>query len=265
LPLPPGALDVERDSAGQELPEGDPRRRPTYRFDQGDLFWATAMVGYQQALVDIVLAYDWTWLDQLVKDDFDDASLKTITIKLIEPARIANAKKKLLVSLAASDATRLAFLAETDDDREWVPNPKQKSFASPLKVDDRLYKTWEAIVGDIRDLVDGKTGLSFEAIGKLFGIKKGAPKGYMDLGAMLSTPKEIVWDLGAIDRIEDEKNMKKRTAMATKLLQQVLGNGYKAKMKSSPLTDRLLQIRKDLDGGAEQAVEDKLKYFFWLN
>lgn len=64
--LPPGALDIERDRAGQPLPEGDPRRRPTFRFDHGDLAWGRAMVSYQQAILNVLLAYDWTWLDAMI-------------------------------------------------------------------------------------------------------------------------------------------------------------------------------------------------------
>ena len=39
-----------------------------------------------------------------------------------------------------------AYLAETDDDREWVPNPKQQSHPMPLPVDaariGALERTW---------------------------------------------------------------------------------------------------------------------------
>jgi hypothetical protein len=252
-----GGLDIERDRAGKPIPEGDKRRRPTYRFDHGDLAWARAMINYQQALANITLAYDWAWID----DDKQEG--KTITIKLLEPARIAKAKELLLAGLAASDETRLAYLAETDDDREWVPSPKQQNYASPLTVDAPLYKTWEAVVADVRALVAGSTGISLASLWSLFG-EKGAPTGFIDLGAMLSTPKDIVFVLGAVDRIEIEKNAGKRAAQTTTFLKGVLGNGYKAKMKPSPLTDRLLQLRKDR-AADEQLFEDKLKYLLWLN
>jgi hypothetical protein len=52
--------------------------------------------------------------------------------------------------------------------------------------------------------------------------------------------------------------------MTAAMLKQVLGNGLNPKMKASKLTDRLIQLRKDLDG-AETAFEDKLKYVLWLN
>jgi hypothetical protein len=260
LAVPPGALDVERDRSGQPLPDGDPRRRPTYRFDHGDLAWGRAIIHFQQALADVTLAYDWSWLDRI--DDSDNPQ-PTVTIKLVDPDRIAKARGHLLAGLAASDEARTAFLAETDDDREWVPNPKQQSYASPLPVDAKLYQTWAEVIGDVRSLVEGKAGISLAGMWAVFG-ERDAPAGYIDLAAMLTTPKDITIEIDAIDRIENEKNAGKRKQQITALLQGVLGNGYKKKMKASKLTDRLIQLRKDFDT-AETAFEDKLKYVLWLN
>jgi hypothetical protein len=263
--LPPGSLDIERDRAGQPLPENDPRRRPTFRFDHGDLAWGRAMISFQQAFVNIVLAYDWDWLERMIMDSGDQKPEATVTVKLLEPARIAKARELILAGLAFSDEARVAYTKETDDDREWVPSPKQKNYASPLAVDDNLYKTWATIVGDVRSLVSGETGVSFVALGDLLKIK-GAPAGFIDFGAMLKSPKDIVWELGALDKIETEKNANTRKALTTKVLKGLLGNGYKATMKPSRITDRLLQLRKDLDKqGGDQIVEDKLKYFIWFN
>jgi len=223
------------------------------------------MIDFHQALANITLAYDWEWIDQLmVEDNAGKPAPRTITIKLVEPARIAQAREQLLAGLAAADESRLAFLAETDDDREWVPNPKQNSYAAPLAVDAKLYKTWEAIVGDVRVLVAGKTGLSFKAMAAVLGIEDEAPAGFVDIGAMLRKPKDIVFEIGAIDRIEIEHNAGRRRQLTVTLLKQLLGNGYKKSMKPSPLTDRLIQLRKDVDG-VNGAFEDKLKYLLWLN
>lgn len=262
--LPPGALDVERDRAGRELPEGDARRRPTYRFDHGDLAWGRAMVSFQQAFVNLTLAYDWDWIDRMLADTADQAADARVTVKLIEPARVARARELLLAGLAASDESRRAFLAETDDDREWVPNPSQQSYASPLAVDAALYRTWEAILGDARALVAGETGVSLAALWKVLG-EQGAPAGFVDLGAMLRTPKDIVWEREALDRIEKEPSAAKRGQLTTALLKDLLGNGYKPTMKPSKITDRLLQIRTELDKGADAIVTDKLKYLLWIN
>lgn len=259
--VPTGALDIERDRNGKALPENDPRRRPTYRFDHGDLAWARAMISFQQAFVNVLLAYDWDWIDTMMTGG---APPTTITIKLEDPARIAKAREQILAGLAASDECRAAYLAETDDDREWVPGPKQNSYASPLVVDARLYKTWVAIIGDVRRLVKGDDGISLKAAWAAFGSKRDAPAGFVDVSAMLTRPTDITFELGAIDRIENEKAPGKRAKLTRSLLEGILGNGLKAKMKPSRLTERLLQLRKDQDA-AGTAFEDKLKYVLWLN
>src|SRR5262245_34992800 len=58
-------FEVEYDGKGGRLADDDPRRRPTYRFDVGDADWARAMVSFQRAFVEIVLAYRWNELDKL--------------------------------------------------------------------------------------------------------------------------------------------------------------------------------------------------------
>lgn len=51
-------LQVEYDAHGEAIPEGDPRRTPTFRFDAADVSWLRAMVNFQRALINGVLAYD---------------------------------------------------------------------------------------------------------------------------------------------------------------------------------------------------------------
>jgi len=58
-------FEIEYDGKGGELPDGDPRRRPTFRFDVGDVLWARAMVSFQRAGVELVLAYRWSELDKV--------------------------------------------------------------------------------------------------------------------------------------------------------------------------------------------------------
>jgi len=53
-------FELEFDGKGGELAEGDPRRRPTFRFDTGDAEWARAMIAFQRAAGELVLAYQWS-------------------------------------------------------------------------------------------------------------------------------------------------------------------------------------------------------------
>jgi len=59
-------FELEFDGKGGELAEGDPRRRPTYRLDTGDADWARAMIAFQRAFGELVLAYRWSELDKLL-------------------------------------------------------------------------------------------------------------------------------------------------------------------------------------------------------
>jgi hypothetical protein len=51
---------------------------------------------------------------------------KRLVLKLVDKQRIADAKVRLLEAIDRSAVCRLAYLAETDDDREWVANPRPK-------------------------------------------------------------------------------------------------------------------------------------------
>lgn len=238
-------FEVEFDGKGGELPEGDPRRRPTYRFDAGDAEWARAMIAFQRAALEIVLAYDWKELDRLFRDR------GPIRIRIADKGRVRRARDLILAGLDAADRCRRAYLAETDDDREWVPNPRQRSYAMPLEVDARLYETWEGVIGDVRGMLESKHGISLHEVVALLGESaKDIPNIYIDVGAMLREPRDIVLDL-------QSKNV-------DTIARNLLGAGYKKSMKPSPLVARLARMKTEL-GRGEDTFERKLRYLLWLN
>lgn len=247
-------LDLEYDGKGGELPPGDPRRKPTYRFDRGDALWARGMLSFQRAGVELVLAFRWSELAKLFRGD--DAL--DVTIPLVDPGRANHARELVLAALAYADQTRAAYLAETDDDREWVPSPRQKSYAMPLGVDADLYATWGAVVGDLRNLLDSKEGIPIRDVAAMFVGARTAvafPNAYLDLGAMLREPTDIVIEL-------DEKLP--HPQMYEQLFRGVLGHGYKVSMRASPLVGRVRHMKGQLERG-EDTLGRKLRYLFWLN
>jgi len=114
-------------------------------------------------------------------------------IHLESADRVRHARELVLAGLEDSDASRRAYLAETDDDREWVPNPRQHSHPIPLEVDDRLYATWTGVVADVRDLMDGKRGLGLRELATAISpeLTKLAPDAFIDVGRMFSEPTDI--------------------------------------------------------------------------
>ena len=251
-------FEIEVDDKGEELPDGDPRRHPTFRFDAGDIEWALAMVSFQRAAVEVVLGYGWSELDKLFAwNIFSKDKPAPITIKLIDKERISHARALILAGLYHAEACRELYLAEKDDDREWVPNPEQMSHPVPLPMDRTIYARWQGVLRDVRVLLTSEEGIPLRGIMGLADDRaaKLMPDAYIDIGAMLSQPKDIVIDLG--DLSETTQNVEH-------VLRGVLGNGYKTAMTPSQLVMRLREMKADLERGSD-TVDKKLRYLLWLN
>jgi hypothetical protein len=247
-------LEIEVDDQGEELPEGDARRRPTFRLDRGDADWARAMLAFQRAAVELILAYQWSELDKL----FRGGDIKGIVIRVNDPARVKRARERILQGVDFADRCRAAYLAETDDDREWVPNPRQKNHPVPLAVDDTLYATWSAVTRDVRHLVRGDEGISMREVARHVDddLERLVPDAYLDVGRMLAEPTDIAITFEGVD-VDNPKDIER-------LLKGILGNGYATRMKPSPLVGRLSAMKGQLDRN-EDTVDRKLRYLLWLN
>ncbi|APR88648.1 hypothetical protein A7982_13997 [Minicystis rosea] len=259
--LDQGLFQIAYDEKGEGIPEDDPRRKPTFRFDDGDVAWARAWVSFERAALDVLIAYDWTGLlVQLEVAEAGGEDPKRIVVPLVEPKRIAEAKKRILEGLVHSDAERRAYLAETDDDREWVPNPRQQSHPMPLHVDQALYDTWEGVVSDVRKLVQREEGIPVLELVKLLDgqFPKSIPvNGYIDVGEMLDHPKNIEIDLEFLER-------RLRAKDAKGAFSHLLGAAYVRAMKPSRLPARLERMKTEIERGDEE-IGRKLRYLLWLN
>lgn len=74
-----------------------------------------------------------------------------------EPQRMKEVRKHLKAVIALSRETWAAVLAETDDDREWLPAPKQKSRAVVmLPVGEEQVNGWLAALDEFDAVLDGR-------------------------------------------------------------------------------------------------------------
>ena len=184
------------------------------------------------------------------------------TLRLKEKERVAKARALVLTGLDAAETSRKLMLEETDDDREWVPNPKQKQHPLPFPVDEALFETWAGVLGDVRALVQGKTGLALADLAEL--NEKRDPqerraKGFVDVGRMFDAPADIVAEEGM------GRGLKRGEADALEALaRDFFGAAYKDSMPPSQLPQRLLRMKGELDRG-EDRFERKLRYLLWLN
>lgn len=249
-------FEVERDADGSLLPLDDPRRRPTFRFDVADVTWLRALVHFQRAALSIALAYDpnVTWRSR---------TTNTLTLKLRDGAKLGRAKALLLSALDLAGRCRDAVLAETDDEREWVPSPRQKSAAIPLPVDEALFETWRGVLDDSRALLESRAGLELPALVQL-GKRPwpSPPPGFLDVGAFFSQPRDLVISQRQAERLD--RGHRQDPGAFSELLGQLLGPSYRASMPPSPLIDRLRRMSTEIERG-EESFERKLRYLFWLN
>ncbi len=246
-------LEVERDAEGQFLPEGDPRRRPTFRFDVTDVHWLRALVGFERAALELVRTWDVAPLAQLA---VRRGSLHTVTLPLKSAERARHAHQLLLGALDESAACRASALREIDDDREWVPNPRQRQHAVPLPVDDALYATWSTLLDEARGLLESRASLDVGELLASVDTPRSDLHGSVDLGRFLSLPHAVTLDLDRSKRTDAEA--------FDAFLRGAFGDAFGAQQPRSPLPAHLERMRREVDGGRE-TVEHKLRYLFWLN
>lgn len=238
-------LEVELDHAGRPLPEGDPRRRPAFAFDRGDLFWARAMLSHQRAIVDLLLAYepqDWMALTRGRGD---------LAFRVADKGRVSSAKRGFLAGLSWAERARQEYQAEIDDHAEWVPNPRQQDHAVPLSVDEALYAKWGAVLEDLRRLVEGEEGIDLQELARLAGVDpRHVPVGFLDVGRWFRDPVDFVVPLSKGDNDADA-------------LQRALGSSWRATMPASALPSRIAELKSGIS--VEEILHQKLKYILWLN
>jgi hypothetical protein len=257
-------FQIEEDAEGRRIPEEDPRRKPTFRFDLGDVHWARAMVMFQHAALNIVMAYDFSDLDKLIlMDHHREDKPQSFNLRLKDKGRIQQAKALILDGLAAAKLARKLYQAETDDVNEWVPNPRQQNHPLPLPVDEALYETWGQILADLVRLVQGQEGLSIAELAQLGDHRwQSPPRGYLNLGRLLDEPADIVFYTSTfeeLDRMRGEPPM-----LIERILHEVFGEKYGMSMKPSPLLGRLQRMKREIEHGQE-SLERKLRYLIWLN
>lgn len=157
-------------------------------FDTGDVYWLRGYCHLLSAFIEAQLAYDGqTWFDhcgQLLfakaespypflaqsrqnENDFDYdifldavAAIHLFDFELKEPQRMATAREHLLAMTDLSRKSWDAILAETDDDSEWLPNPKQHSVVG-VPVTAEMVETWRGVLAELDALLKGEKLIPF--------------------------------------------------------------------------------------------------------
>ena len=179
--LSSGGRPAEADSAVNQL---------VIAFDDGDVLWLRGYCHVMSALGEIVLAYDWK--DQFertahlfypsVKTPYDFlqaegtgpfngfnsqnildviALIHTVNYECVEPERMKVALGHLESVISLSRESWTLINAETDNDREWLPNPRQTAAIGELRVSQQNLLGWQAFLDEADAILQGKKLLPF--------------------------------------------------------------------------------------------------------
>jgi hypothetical protein len=161
----------------------EPRALPI-TFDLGDARWLQGYTHLLLALVETYLAHDGQELFERTAQLFypkvetpyalleRDSSLSAmgadgtqiadliafihlLRLEVREPERLRAALGHLEAVVSQSRASWRAILAETDDDHEWLPNPRQQSVV-PVRVNQAMIEGWLELLGETEAILAGE-------------------------------------------------------------------------------------------------------------
>ncbi len=191
------ALEVKKDAGGKPLPAHDARRRPTFRLDVGDVWLLRGLTSWQHAILKIVLAYDYVDFEQRLRHPrFGEQRLI-----LRDGKSMKDAQALLLVGIDQLEHARTAYLAETDDDRELLPNPRQRNHPLPFHPDALVYAVWANVDAALVKLLRGQEGVPLADWARVLAPKsKEVVSGFLDVSRLFTAPHDLVFSLGGLKR-----------------------------------------------------------------
>ena len=140
------------------MPTNDPQYYQThfqldakFRVDQSDVYWTLAYHQFFEGLLETALSYTL------------EKSSTSMGLKMINADGLKKAHELIGNGFATSEKMHASLMAETDDQDEWIPNPKQKNTVFPLQMDQASFDLWGQFLGEMRPLWAGKTLLRVRA------------------------------------------------------------------------------------------------------
>ena len=189
----------------------------TVTFDRGDVAWLRAYCHFIAGGLDFILAIDLEATFDYSASDYFTRPKKVLTAEqkaklhadgklsdmiVSEPVRWHRFREHLLESCRLNHETWKYILAETDDDHEWLPNPKQSSVFG-MRVRQPMIDQWLKLIDELSDLFEGKkmlpTDMFWKKDGRNFNVKtflESPPEG-VDFFKVINTgPAEKYFDKG---------------------------------------------------------------------
>ena len=158
-------------------------------FDRGDVAWLRGYCHLLMAMSEAALAHDgkrlfahcahlafakvespYAFLNEeprrangLPVNEILDAiaAIHLMNFPVSEPKRMTAALGHLNSVITLSRESWKGYLAETDDDHEWIPNPKQTGVIPNVKVTDEMVQGWMGFLNEAESILAGKKLVPF--------------------------------------------------------------------------------------------------------
>ncbi len=176
-------------SMGQNVQDSQMAVPVIIAFDDADVYWLNGYIHVLLGTTDVLLAHDWrdafertaqfffpkpkTPYPYLLEEGLDKqgwnlneildviALIHLINFEVTEPQRMKSALAHYEKVLALSRITWKQIRLENDDDREWLPGPKQRSLVLSGQVGGDLGDRWERVLNRTEAVLQGKELLPF--------------------------------------------------------------------------------------------------------
>lgn len=159
-------------------------------FDRGDVHWLRGYCNLLMAPCEMLLAYDYKesfertghlffpkidspygyltrgkQIRSIGSDHVDItdiiAFIHLINWQISEPSRMAKALNHFEQVVALSRVSWKSIMAETDDDHEWLPNPRQTGVIPNVKVTEQMVSAWAEVMNEVERILKGEHLIPF--------------------------------------------------------------------------------------------------------
>ena len=173
----------------------------TFSFDGADLIWLNGYLNILAIEGDFLLAHDFEEMydstfhrlfpatpfplaaqtvpssrNGFLGDDSEIADviafIHQIRWPVSDPARLAHVLARAKAVTALSRQNWAAIAAETDDDHEFLPGPRQTAFSADSKITDEMVKAWLVTLDQVDRVLDGKLLIPHWRFAKGFDMAK---------------------------------------------------------------------------------------------
>jgi len=175
-----------------------------YRFDRGDIVWLRAMISFQSAAADLVRAYDWSDLPDLIHGS------ERVTLRLVDADLVRSARERIRAGLAHSGRSRTMYLAEDDDYLEFLASPDQESHPFPDQLSEAGFEAWPTALGELETIIGGDANVPIDALVYILSEtawESGAEQKAVALGAFFDQPSDIVLDLALVENLFESRRI----------------------------------------------------------